>query len=88
MPKWWPASDLASSAPPRRSAARRTAFGQRLETFFKAPVWEASGPPGARIVKVHDLRFESTVMPRHPAFEYVFTATPDGRAEPRDARIW
>ena len=73
---------------PAVEAARRTPFAQRLETFFKAPVWEVEESSDSRVVRARDLRFASVILSRRTHFDYVFTTTPDGRAASRDARIW
>ena len=76
-------------SPPAR-AAQETPFGQRLETFFKAPVWSVTPKPeGGSTVKVYDLRFTSLVLPRAAPFAYEFdVAAKGGGAKPREVRIW
>lgn len=79
---------LSRLADPAVEAARRTPFARRLETFFKAPVWEIEEGSGGRVVRARDLRFASIVLSRGSRFNYAFTTASDGRAAPRDARIW
>lgn len=61
------------------AAARQTPLGRRLEWFFKAPVWNVSGPGQA---SVHDLRFRSLVVPRPPVFAYD-VPVPEAAGAPR-----
>ena len=72
-------------------AAQQPPFGERLRTFFKAPVWSVTRKPeGGWLVKVYDLRFTSLVLPRKTTFEYEFdvAARPSDGAKPRGVRIW
>lgn len=79
--------DDAMTAP--ALAAKDTPFGQRLMTFFKAPVWTVEPrPEGGAVVSVVDLRFFSLVLPRENPFPYVFDAPRGGPAEPRRVKIW
>ncbi len=72
---------------PRVEEVRRSAFGRRLERFFKAPVWRVSDAPldpaarGPAEVGVYDLRFLSLVLQRRHVFEYNFTVDQRGRVE-------
>jgi membrane-bound metal-dependent hydrolase YbcI (DUF457 family) len=67
---------------PRVQAARATAFGRRLDRFFKAPVWQVDrtgapdNSPGA--VVVWDLRFTTLVLDRPPAFQFSVPVPPSG----------
>lgn len=76
-------------SPPSR-AAQETPFGQRLMTFFKAPVWTVTPKPeGGSTVSVRDLRFSSLVLPRKTPFQYEFdVAAGASAAKPRGVRIW
>ncbi|MDP3542044.1 MAG: metal-dependent hydrolase [Elusimicrobiota bacterium] len=79
--------DDAMTAP--ALAAKDTAFGRRLMTFFKAPVWTVEArPDGGAVVSVQDLRFVSLVLPRENPFRYEFDAPRGGEAEPRRVKIW
>jgi len=75
-------------------AARGTAFGRRLSTFFKAPVWTmAPKPEGGWSAMVFDLRFTSLVFPRAPSFQFEFDVPAKvdfgmAAAKPRRVRIW
>ncbi len=77
---------------PAARAAQETPFGVRLATFFKAPVWTTEAKPdGGSLVKVHDLRFSSLVLPRGNPFEYEFDVPAKGAgggAKPRGVWIW
>lgn len=76
---------------PAARAARATAFGRRLESFFKAPVWEVEPRPGGGgIARVHDLRFAPVVYSalRRTPFVFSFDVESDGTAIPRETRIW
>ncbi|MDD5301620.1 MAG: metal-dependent hydrolase [Elusimicrobia bacterium] len=75
---------------PPALAARRTPFGERLMTFFKAPAWTVTPKPGGGwTASVYDLRFVSLVLPRPAPFEYEFPVAAGGSAaEPRGVRIW
>lgn len=79
--------DDAMTAP--ALAAKDSPFGQRLMTFFKAPVWTVEPrPEGGAVVSVVDLRFVSLVLPRENPFRYEFDVPPGGEAEPRRVKIW
>ena len=69
--------------------ALATPFGERLMTFFKAPVWTVTPKPeGGWTAKVYDLRFTSLVLPRPNHFEYEFDVPAKGPAKPRGVKIW
>ena len=71
--------DVATSlGDPAVQAVLATEPGQRLERFFKAPVWEVGQHnPGARVT-ASDLRFRSLVLNRDPVFVFAFQVTPAG----------
>jgi membrane-bound metal-dependent hydrolase YbcI (DUF457 family) len=52
-------------ADPRVARARATPLGRRIETFFKAPVWEVG--PRTGVPRVYDLRFMSLVLGGRPS---------------------
>lgn len=80
--------DDDSQTPPAVEA-RQTAFGRRLDAFFKAPVWTAAPKPGGGwTATVRDLRFSSLTLTRPPTFEFVFDVEAAGSAVPRGVKIW
>jgi inner membrane protein len=71
-------TDAAQS--PQALAARRTPFGARLETFFKAPVWTVEPKAeGGWTASVQDLRFTSLVLARPSPFGRVTRHARDER---------
>lgn len=77
-------------SPPARRALE-TPLGRKLETFFKAAAWSTQkNPDGSAVVRVHDLRFTSLVLPRAAAFEYAFDVPADASAPAtaRGVKIW
>lgn len=60
------------------TVARRTPLGQRLEWFFKAPVWSATGPDKAT---AYDLRFRPLVLNRPAVFSFT-VPVPDPTLDP------
>lgn len=60
---------LTNDDDPRVLAVRRSAAGERLERFFKAPVWQVA-PDGS--VQAWDLRFMTLVARRDPLFVFRF----------------
>ena len=59
-------------------AVRAAPPGQRLERFFKAPVWEVTAHGSPVRVTARDLRFSSLVLARDPVFVFSFEVQPDG----------
>jgi hypothetical protein len=55
---------------------------RRLESFFKAPVWETA-PLGGGVMdaRVYDLRFRTIVLPRGRPFEFRFRVLPDNSVQ-------
>lgn len=66
---------------PRVERARKTPDGERLEAFFKAPVWSARESSAGIEVSAYDLRFRPIVINRGGLFEFVFRLRPDGSVE-------
>ena len=75
---------------PQARAAQETAFGTRLGTFYKAPVWSKERKAdGGWTVRVYDLRFSTLTLPRPSPFAFEFdVAAKGGGAEPRGVRVW
>jgi inner membrane protein len=67
---------------PAVEAARQSRLGQRLERFFKAPVWEVSGGSGPATVSATDLRFRSLVLERGSIFVFRFKVDSGGKVSP------
>ncbi len=63
---------------PRVLKARQSPLGQRIDTFFKAPVWLCNGDE----VDAYDIRFRSLVFPRQRGFQFRFLADPADSAKP------
>jgi len=64
--------------------ARTVPLIQRIEWFFKAPVWsvEENSEDGPTEIKTYDLRFKPLLIKRRAIpFVYRFLVYPDGRVE-------
>jgi membrane-bound metal-dependent hydrolase YbcI (DUF457 family) len=66
---------------PAVRAVRASAPGERLESFFKAPVWQVSHREPAARVTARDLRFSSLVLQRDPVFVFSFDVAPGGTVQ-------
>ncbi|HEU5181400.1 MAG TPA: metal-dependent hydrolase [Candidatus Polarisedimenticolia bacterium] len=62
-------------------AARASPPGRRVESFFKAPVWEVEARGNPSDIQVSDLRFGSLLLDREPVFVFDFEVYPDLRVE-------
>jgi hypothetical protein len=62
--------------------ARQSEFAQKIEWFFKAPVWtvERRSSEGVE-VSVHDLRFQSFVLNRRGSFRFRMLVRRDGSVD-------
>ena len=65
---------------PRVAAVRQTRDGQRLQRFFKAPVWQPEGEGNA--VSAWDLRFKPLVVDREAVFHYTLESPAPGPGTP------